>query len=173
MRVGLGFLFLALTLASGQADAQTPPATWLKLDAGPFSILAPPGWEFRQLVGVDSYVGEFVGGGMTLTFDFGGYSDGYLRQAKKPEYVIAHQSIGGFRAKLVSPRTPGHGITAVFFRHVGRSTGLCLFGKDFTSAQQKLALEIFETLRFGGPVPRYVLPPPPPHAAQNLFQMPE
>ena len=137
------------------------PTSWHRVDAGPFSILAPSGWESHQLTGVDSYVGQFIGNDMALTFDFGGYSDGYLKKAKKPEYAVAHKSIGGFPAKVVSPRTPGHGITGVYFRNVGRSNGLCIFGKDLPSTQQDLALEIFDTIRFGGPVPRYVLPPPP------------
>lgn len=147
----------------GQCQAPSVSArnSWRKLDAGPFSISAPPGWEFHQLTGVDSYVGEFVGDGVALTFDFGGYSSGYLKKTKKPAYVIAHVSIGGFPAKIVSPRTPGHGLTAVYFYNVGHSNGLCLWGKDLTSPQQELVLKIFQTLRFGGPVPRYVLPPPP------------
>src|SRR6266403_1042193 len=91
------------------------------------------------------------------------------KEEKKPAYVVAHKSIGGFRAKVVSPRTPGHGITGVYFRNVGLSNALCLFGQDLTSTQQELALKIFETIRFGGPIPRYVLPPPPPRATQNLF----
>lgn len=28
------------------------PSSWRKVDAGPFSILAPPGWEFHQLTGL-------------------------------------------------------------------------------------------------------------------------
>ena len=145
--------------------AGTPPASWHKLDAGPFSILAPPRWEFHQLAGVDSYVGEFVGNGVALTFDFGGYSNP-LKEEKKPAYVVIHKSIGGFRAKVVSPRTPGHGITGVYFRNAGNASALTLFGKDLTPTQQELALRIFETLRFGGPPPRYVVPPPPP--AKNV-----
>jgi hypothetical protein len=137
------------------------PASWHKVDAGPFSILAPSAWEFHQLEGVDSFVGEFVGDGITLRFDFGGYPN-RLKEEKKPAYVVVHKSIGGFRAKVVSPRTPGHGITGVYFRNVGHATALCLWGKDLTSTQQELALKIFGTLRFGGPLPRYVLPPPPP-----------
>ena len=137
-------------------------ADWHKVDAGPFSIMAPPGWAFHQLQGVDSYVGEFVGDGITLTFDFGHYSDGYLKRAKKPAYVVAHEVVGGSRAKIASPKTPGHGITGIYFRHAGGSDGLCVFARDLTSSQQALALKIFETIRFGGPVPRYVLPPPPP-----------
>jgi hypothetical protein len=140
----------------------TAPANWYKVDAGPFSILAPSGWEFHQLPGVDSYVGEFVGDGVELHFDFGEYANGYLKNTKKPAYGIAHESIGGFPAKIVSPRTLGNGLTAVYFRNVGHSNGLCLWGKDLTSAQQELALKIFETIRFGGEMPRYVIPPPPP-----------
>jgi hypothetical protein len=140
--------------------AVTPPASWHKVDAGPFSILTPSGWEFHQLQGVDSYVGEFVGDGMVLRFDFGGYSNP-LREEKKPAYVVVHKSIERLPAKIVSPRTPGHGVTGVYFWNVGDSNALCLFGQDLTSAHQELALNIFETIRFGGSVPRYLVPPPP------------
>lgn len=147
-------------------QCQTPSVSsrdsWRKLDAGPFSISGPPGWEFHQLAGVDSYVGEFGGDGVTLVFDFGQHSSGYVKNVKKPAYVIAQKSIGGFPAKIVSPRTPGHGLTAVYFHNVGHSNGLCLWGKDLTSPQQELVLKIFETIRFGGAMPRYVIPPPPP-----------
>ncbi len=142
-------------------SAATASTGWRKVDAGPFSLFAPLGWEFHQLPGVDSYVGEFVGGGVVLRFDFGEYANGYLKKTKKPAYVIAHESIGGFRAKIVSPRTPGHGLTAIYFRNVGDSNGLCLWGQDLMPTQQELALKIFETIRFGGAMPRYVLPPPP------------
>jgi hypothetical protein len=145
-------------------SAVTATIGWHKVDAEAFSIFAPLGWEFHQLAGFDSYVGEFVGDGVVLRFDFGGYSScGYLlKKAKKPSYAIAHESIGGFPGKIVSPRTPGHGVTAAYFRNVGHSNGLCFWGTDLTSAQQELALKIFETIRFGGVVPRYVIPPPPP-----------
>jgi hypothetical protein len=104
-------------------------------------------------MGVDSYVGEFVGDGVVLRFDFGQHSSGYLKKAKKPAYVIAHESIGGFAAKIASPRTPSHGLTGVYFRNVDRSNGLFLWAQDLTSAQQELVLKIFETIRFGGAVP--------------------
>ena len=158
-----GLFAVMLSSASrGRVFAQfAAPTDWHKVDAGPFSILAPSGWEFHQLEGVDSFVGEFVGDSVTLKFDFGEYSNP-LKEEKKPEYVVIHKSIAGFRAKVVSPRTPGHGITGVYFRDVGHATALCLWGKDLTSTQQELVLKMFETLRFGGPPPKYVLPPPPP-----------
>jgi hypothetical protein len=171
---GLIFISIPALLCSTSSDGASAKSTvqvnnapqpdeesgWHKVDAGPFSILAPSAWEFHQLKGVDSFVGEFVGDGITLRFDFGGYSNP-LKEEKKPAYVVVHKSIGGFRVKVVSPRTPGHGITGVYFRDVGHATALCLWGKDLTSTQHELALKIFETIRFGGPPPRYVLPPPP------------
>ena len=112
--------------------------------------------------GVDSYVGEFAGDGVVLRFDFGQYSSGYLKKAKKPAYVIAHESIGGFPAKIASPMTPGHGLTGVYFRNVGHSNGLFLWGQDLTSAQQQVVLKIFETIRFESFDHLDVFPPPPP-----------
>jgi hypothetical protein len=157
--------YLPQRISEKRLAAAPPTNGWQKLDAGPFSLFAPAGWEFHQLQGVDSYVGEFVGDGVALTFDFGRYSSSFP-QAKEPAYVIAHESIGGFKAKLVSPRTPGHAVTGVYFSHVGHSKKLSVFGQDLTSAQRDLVLRIFETIRFGGPAPRYVIPPPPPKNAQ-------
>jgi len=144
-------------------SAGTPPAGWHRVETGAFSLFAPLGWEFHQLQGVDSYVGEFVGDGVVLTFDFGRYSSS-LKEAKKPAYVIAHDSIGGFPAKIVSPSTPGQGVTGIYFRNVGGSNALCLFGKDLTSTQQELVLKIFNTVRFRRAEDLHltVIPPPPP-----------
>jgi len=160
MRALSAVLCFLLVSNGAQCKAQTPPAGWLKLDAGPFSIFAPSGWEFHQLVAVDSYVGEFVGDGVVLRFDFGGYPNP-LKEEKKPVYVVVHESIGGFRAKIVSPTVPGNGLTAIYFRNVGGANALCFWGQDLTSVQQELALKIFDTIRFGGSVPRFVVPPPP------------
>jgi hypothetical protein len=135
---------------------------WHKLNAGPFSILAPSGWEFHQLQGVDSYVGEFVGDGVALKFDFGRYSSGYRKKSKESEHATTKESIGGLTAKLISPRISGHGFTGVYFRRVRGTDALCLWGKDLTATQQALVLKVFETIRFGGAVPPSVIPPPPP-----------
>lgn len=109
-------LLSVVASVSGGAESNTQMTVpnWQRLDAGPFSILAPSRWEFHQLEGVDSFVGEFVGDDVTLRFDFGAYSNS-LKQEKKPEYVVVNKSISGFRAKIVSPRKPGHGITGVYF----------------------------------------------------------
>ena len=146
---------------NGAPQTRSDESGWERVDAGPFSILAPPGWKFHQLAGVDSFVGEFVGDDITLRFDFGAHSNP-LKEEKKPAYVVLHKSIAGRKARIVSSRTPGQGITGVYFRNVGDSNALTLFAHDLTPTQQELVLKVFETLRFGGRVTRYALPPPPP-----------
>jgi hypothetical protein len=138
---------------------ETPNNGWLKVEAGAFSIYAPPGWEFHQKQGIDSYVGEFTGSGVVLNFDYGPYSSP-LDEYVEPKYVVAHGTIGGYGAKVVCPRTPGHGATGVYFHKIASSNKLCLWGQDLTDTQQELALKIFRTVRFGpGELPS-VIPPP-------------
>jgi len=149
-------------LTEENLSAVTAPTSWHKVEAVAFSLFAPSGWEFHQLPGVDSYVGEFVGDGVVLKFDFGVYARGCFDETRKPTYVIAHESIGGFPAKIASPRTPGQGFTGIYFRSVARSTGLCLWGQDLTSAQRQVVLKIFETIRFESFNHLDVFPPPPP-----------
>lgn len=131
-------------------EIAVPPSGWRKVEAGTsgtFSIYAPPRWEFHQRRGIDSFVGEFAGDGVVLLFDFGRYSNP-LDEYHEPTYVVAHESIGGYRAKIVSPRTPGRGKTGIYFSKITDGDKLCLYGENLTDPQQELALKIFRTIRF-------------------------
>ncbi len=117
--------------SSAPKRVETPNNGWLKVEAGTFSIYAPPGWEFHQKQGIDSYVGQFTGSGVVLKFDYGQYSNP-LDEAVEPKYVVAQETIGSYRAKVVCPRMPGHGVTGVYFPRIGSSDKLCLWGQDLT-----------------------------------------
>jgi hypothetical protein len=137
---------------SSSSKQSVVPTGWLRVDAAAFSINAPPGWELRRQQGIDSYVGEFVGNGVALKFDFGRYSN-RLDDEKEPTYRVSHEMVGGFSAKTVSPRTPGSGLTGIYFPEVTTSNklvsnSLCLYGTDLTDTQQELALTIFRTIQF-------------------------
>jgi hypothetical protein len=130
-----------------------PPVGWYKLDAGYFSIYAPPGWKFQKLQGIeDSYIGEFVVG-VWLEFEYGRWSSP-LDEAHEPEYMVAHESIGGYRAKIVSPSLPGRGISGIYFPKTKGGNKLCLYGQNLRGPQQELTLKIFRTIRFGVPQPQ-------------------
>jgi len=142
-------LTLLLTVGHPKLPARGEPLDdgWLKLEAGTFSLYAPPGWEFHKKQGVDSYVGEFSGDGIVLKFDYGRYSSD-LRDAIEPKYEITLERVGGHKAKIVYPRLSGHGITGIYFSRVLGSDKLCLWGQDLTESQRELALKIFRTIRF-------------------------
>lgn len=144
---------------SGESLTIATPADWQKIDAVAFSVFAPLGWKFKQLQGVDSYVGEFISDDVVLKFDFGQHSNP-LKGAKEPRYVVVNKTIAGSRAKIVTPKTPGRGITGIYFQKTFDSNKLTLYGQDLTARQQDLVLEIFETIRFGSTVPPVVAPPP-------------
>jgi hypothetical protein len=85
-------LSLVVSCPSLPARAETLDDGWTKLEAGAFSLNAPSGWEFHKKQGVDSYVGEFSGDGIVLTFDYGRYSND-LRDAVAPKYIITQEQV--------------------------------------------------------------------------------
>jgi hypothetical protein len=158
MQKRIGLLALAAILLASESLSMVGCSTisnktdasasgWLKVEAGAFSIYAPPGWKFHQRQGIDSFVGEFAGDGIVLSFDFGPYSNP-LDEAREPTYVVTHETIGGHKEKIVSPSVPGHGITGIYFPEITGWNKLCLYGQNLTDTQQKLALRIFRTIRF-------------------------
>ena len=112
-----------------------------------FSLRLPNGWELRETQPLDSYVGELVGDGVKLRFDYGRFSPS-LDPASDPEhiYVLRYEDIGGLEAKLVVPLDASGGLTGVHFRAVD-GLRLTLWGEDLTPDQQRTALAIFRTIR--------------------------
>ena len=60
----------------GEDVADQPPPDWQLVEAlgwpdrqAGFSLQLPPGWQLKELQGIDSYVGEIIGDGVRLTYD--------------------------------------------------------------------------------------------------------
>ncbi len=116
-----------------------------------FSLRLPPGWELNELQGVDSYVGELVGDGVWLTFDYGEFTSS-LDPADAPDnaYAVNYWYNGGVAAKLLISLTPGAGYTGIYFSNLGGSR-LNLFGEGLTVEQQRTAVGVFKSIRLLGP----------------------
>ena len=112
-----------------------------------FSLRLPPGWKLNELQGIDSYVGEVVGDGVRLVFDYGAYSPP-LNYGNDPEapYSVFYDTYGVVEAKLVTPTGESGGITGVYFKHLG-GPKLTMWGEDLTPAQQQVAFAIFRSIR--------------------------
>lgn len=70
-------------------------ATWSDSQQdGPFSVLAPPGWEFIPGAGLDSLVGTFTNGTVSIDFDYGSASSNpiqYQYHLTDPDYFPEHE----------------------------------------------------------------------------------
>ena len=114
-----------------------------------FSLQLPPGWKLNELQGIDSYVGEVVGGGIRLKFDYGRYSWSLNPGDDMAHlHTVTYETVGGVEAKLIVPTGDSGGYTGVYFAKLGvLRLSLNLVGKDLTPAQQRTALTIFRSIR--------------------------
>lgn len=149
---------------SGQFEGDTPhccphegPSTWHSVDTGSFSVLLPPGWTYEPNQGIDSFIGDFVGDGVTLHFDYGWYSNS-LPYDDDPNYHVHFETVAGRDAKIVYP-TSGDGETGIYFPAVTGGPPFApqmltrhnIIGQDLTQAQRDIALQIFRSIRFDAP----------------------
>ncbi|MDP3062897.1 MAG: hypothetical protein Q8O40_06780, partial [Chloroflexota bacterium] len=113
-----------------------------------FALRLPRGWDVNELQGIDSYVGEIVGAGVRLVFDYGAYSWTLNPAEEDPEheYIVAYEEIGGVEAKLVVPKDSPDGFTGVYFRRLG-GPSLVLYGRGLTAEQQETVFAIFRSIR--------------------------
>ncbi len=117
------------------------PSYWQNIDAGPFSLQLPPSWKFNKLRGTDSYVGEFVGPEIRLTFDYGAYT-GSLSGS---DYIITYRNINGHRAKVATSKSK-IGTAGIYFGDInGQKLGI--YGNDLSKSQQKFIMKIFSTIK--------------------------
>jgi hypothetical protein len=106
---------LSQSTSSGSPSVtDTPLPNWQIVDAGTFTLSLPPGWKFNKLQGIDSYIGEFIGDGVKLEFDYGWYSNS-LAEDNDPDHVVTYEIVDGYRAKIVMPKVAGNGTVGVYF----------------------------------------------------------
>ena len=158
------------------AEVTRPAADW-RVVKGPewpsrptFSLQLPPGWELNVLEGLGPHpgkvVGEVVGDGARLEFDFGGPArNPSPNDSLSHDYGFSYEYIGGFRARLLVSMEPGAGYTGVFF-HQKYGRNLHIVGEGLTPEQQRIAVTVFRSIRLPLPEPGDIIDedPPPPDA---------
>lgn len=144
---------------------ETPVEPFEVLDAGLFSLLAPEGWTYTPLMGIDSTVGEFSNGEMTLRFDYGMYTGDFTNNSVYFEdpsaYTAIEEIIDGFSAQIYVPTQANSGKPTVLsimnINDVKPCTeDVCILdqenfemlGDNLTEEQVELALQIFRTVDF-------------------------
>lgn len=130
------------------SKSSTPPY-WQFVDTGFFTLYLPPGWKFTRLRGIDSFVGEFSGPDMKLTFDYGAYTGDFSGSSERENYVITYRNVGGHRAEVATSKADV-GLAGIFIRDLGKGfigNDLGVYGQNLSRGKQALALKIFGTIR--------------------------
>lgn len=130
-------------LTEGWIDVEAPG--WSSQPG--FALKLPPSWELRELQGIDSYIGQIVGDGARLHFDYGSYSWN-LNPKDDPEheYNVAYEKIEGVEAKFIWPKDSPGGVTGVYFANLG-GPRLNILGERLTQEQQRTVFAIFRSVR--------------------------
>lgn len=157
---------LLITGCATQMDGDSANwETWESLDAGGFTVQAPAGWEYTPEQGIDSILGKFSNGEMTLLFIYGvntGEFSGNSVYFEDPSaYTVIEESIDGFQAKIYIPAEVGGEKPTVLsianINHFGPCTeDICVMGQEnfemigegLNEEEIDLAIQIFRTVDF-------------------------
>ncbi len=103
---------LILIIVAGCVEQKTQNNSleggWKTIDAGgKFSFDLPQNMNKEEVQPIDSFVQQYVGDGMLVSFDYGWYSDPLDRYESEPEYWREQRKVGGFNATLIGYKFDG------------------------------------------------------------------
>jgi hypothetical protein len=125
------------------------PPGWTTVDSQKFKFSIPPDLKEVSIRGIDSFVGQYKGTNLSLSFDYGDYSDPLIH-CQGAAHV---EEIDGKTAKIVTEcysrrgDSPRHGI-GVHFPKLGRDTKLTVLVECNSTNDFETAKTIFRTIRF-------------------------
>lgn len=133
-----------------------PPAGWTKVDTGKFVFYVPSDIKTVPVRGIDSFVGQYKGNTISLSFDYGFYSS-RLEDAEGGSGYTAHwERIGGKKARIASFYFPNTGnpfdyaIGVHFPEAAGKDVRLTVFATCKSTNEYETARMIFRTIKFKG-----------------------
>ncbi|MDE1985858.1 MAG: hypothetical protein KGJ28_04905 [Alphaproteobacteria bacterium] len=145
------------------AAIEVPPG-WTQIDTKQgFSFYAPPGTQFHQLPGTDSFLGEITGQTFVLQYDFGFYSNDLSDAENNPDYSEKTMSVDGRNGVVRQatlqeaegwPYFIGLYVQQAVFHaaYPGRWAALEMHGTVASPEGRATVEQIFQTIRFDKPV---------------------
>ena len=142
---------LLLILATGCVTPRQ--SEWQLQDAGQFTFLLPSDMHKTKLRGIDSYVSEFKGRDMTISFDYGMWSNDFSDWPASTDFEVV--SIDGLPAKIGLAHEGFHYrfpyATQVYFKDTVHPKGgfhLSMFASCRTLEDCARAKRVFYSIKF-------------------------
>lgn len=93
---------------AGQQRSACSNIEWREEDLTAFSLLLPADMVKEDVEGTDSFVGQYNRDGMTLSFDYGWYSNPLNSFCDQPEYQESQIELSGKPARIISFSNENH-----------------------------------------------------------------
>lgn len=133
------------------AFGESPRDDWNSIKNRDFSFSIPKALKKTDARGVDSFVEEYVGDGIELSFDYGAWSNDFHDWPK--ETVYENVKVGEETARLGTAETSfGYSVakfcTQIYFKDGHGHARLDMFAACRSKAEVEVAKKIFKTIRF-------------------------
>ncbi len=129
---------------------------WKTIDAeGKFSFDLPQSMNKKEVRPLDSFVQQYVGDGMLVTFDYGWFSDPLDRYESEPEYWREQKKVDGYDATLIGYKPDadwGKYNAGIAFRNItndGIQFNHLTMSISYNNSEDKnTTIKILESIRF-------------------------
>ena len=139
------FLLIAVMVAleaSGQEQQQ-----WKSVTNESFSFSIPASWKKTDARGIDSFVEEYLGAGIELSFDFGFYSNNFGDWPKETKFEQV--KINGRNARIGTAKREfheGYPYSTQVYIQQSKNVALSMFAACKSEKEVAVARKVFETI---------------------------
>ena len=109
-------------------------------------------FELEELQGIDSYVGNINGSGISLSFDYGWYTEP-ATNLSSDEYIVTEEEINGHYRQIVKPIDSEGNFTSIHLFKISDSiespfgyNSLSMSVNHLTATEQEMIIEVFNNL---------------------------
>ena len=150
MKYILVFVFSALILVSCNTDDESSePST---IEIGEYRLTFPTKFLLEPVQGIDSYVGNVNGNGVSLIFDYGYYS-GPSTQETDDDYLVTTDDYNGYYRQIVKPVNSQFDYTRLHMFKISDTlngqlfyNSLTFYTNNISSNNQDMLISVFENV---------------------------
>jgi hypothetical protein len=144
---GLRSLFLLIAALLGAEACGQDQQQWQTITNNSFSFSIPADWRKTDAHGVDSFVEEYLGPVIKLSFDLGPYSNNFGDWPKETKFEEV--KINGRAARIGTAKKEmheGYPYSTQVHMKAGEYTALSMFAACKSEKEVTLARKVFETI---------------------------
>ena len=141
-------LFLFFSCNNDDNNSKEPSS----IEIGNYIFNFQTQFTLEELQGIDSYVGNINGSGISLSFDYGWYTSP-ATNLPTDEYIVTQDEINGHYRQIVKPMDSELNYTRIHLFKISDSiespdayNSLTMSAKNLNTAEQEMIIEVFNNV---------------------------